>query len=241
MHWTIYTHLRLHSVAFVLTCASDSIWKNSKETWRYSLPPLLLCITLTVFSYGQAVLPFSPLNCLTIFSYEEPLLSMVMLSSLIRSQNSSNVTGVMDQLSAFSSLHLLKLCFWDTAWANSTSLMVDDKLLLSFCPHWVNQLWTAARVCTATLSLDLTLSPPFTAFSFWAPEGGSSSLEGFWDNSVCVHLWAFSGTLQCHYSLLFYQWMFSTFSEIFTSACGLEIQFYKQVRARGSTEGIHIE
>lgn len=85
----------------------------------------------------------------------------------------------------------LELCFSDTARANSTPLRVDNKLLLSFCPHCLSYLRTAARACMATPSPDLTLSSPFTAFSFWAPEGGSSSLKGFWDNSACVHLWAF--------------------------------------------------
>lgn len=111
LHWIIYIHLRLHMVAFILTCAIDSICKNSRGTWRYSHPPLLMCITLAVFSYGHVVLPLSSLNCLTIFSYEEPLLSTVVLSSLFWPQNNSSVTGMTDQFWAFSSLHLCRTVF----------------------------------------------------------------------------------------------------------------------------------
>lgn len=60
MHWTIYIHLRLHMVAFVLICANDSIWENSKGTLRYSHPPLLMGITLAVFSYGHCAAIFIP-------------------------------------------------------------------------------------------------------------------------------------------------------------------------------------
>lgn len=107
MHWTIYIHLRLHMVAFVLICANDSIWENSKGTLRYSHPHYLWALHWQ-FSVMDTVLPFSSL---TMFSCEEPLLSTVVLSSLIWPQNSSNVSVMMDQFWAFSSLLLCRTVF----------------------------------------------------------------------------------------------------------------------------------
>jgi len=153
VNWTIYVHLRLHMVAFVLTCAMDSIWENFKRTFFELFTP-----TTTYGHYAESFQfmdrlcwPFLSLNYLTIFSYEEPLLSTPMLSSVIWPGNSSNITDGTGQFQAFSSLDLFGTAFLQIPLKATVSLQRwMMKLSLLFCPPWLNLLWTATTLCPAT-------------------------------------------------------------------------------------------